>query len=194
MTRRRLRPEWSPEALANLYARPHDHTRWVDHRLRVAVTSEVAKWMVAELLDSGPSWLPLVADLSCGDGAVVRSLGLRARQILGDLAPGYSITGPLEQTVPALDGPIDMYVCCETLEHLNDPDQVLKLIREKSRTLLLSTPVDAGDDPNLEHYWSWSRSDVEGMLGDAGWSVGFYTEVDCRPAGLQYSFGIWGAR
>lgn len=185
MTRTRLRPAYTPEQLAELYAAPHDHTRWDDHRLRVAVTIETCRWVAAR------SDVRTVADLSCGDAAIARALHAD-RVILGDYAPGYDHTGPLEATIEEID-PVDLYVCSETLEHLDDPDTVLKQIRAKTRHLVLSTPVDAGQDANPEHYWSWDRQGVEAMLTAAGFTVDVYTALDLRPGGYYYSFGIWAA-
>lgn len=163
-----------------VYATPHDHTRWPDHVVRVSMTILVARTVAAA---SG-------ADLSCGDGAVLRSLDLSERHF-GDLAPGHPVTGPVEETVHLVPD-VDLWVCTETLEHLDDPDVVLKAVRAKARHLVASTPVDAWEDPNPEHYWAWSRADVEDMLAAAGWTVELYTAVDfraCTPGG--YCFGIW---
>lgn len=186
MTRQRMRPAHTPEQLAQIYATPHDHTRWKDHHLRVAATIEVAKWMTE---DTGAY---RAADLSCGNGAILRSLGMPGLHF-GDLAPGHRYTGPIEETIEQIPD-VHAFICSETLEHLDDPDAVLKAIRAKTRTLVLSTPVDAWGDTNLEHYWAWSREDVEEMLTAAGFTPVVYTAVDFRPMGLPYCFGIWGAK
>lgn len=182
--RARLRPAYSPERLAEIYAVPHDHTKWSDHKVRVAVTVQLAHALSGRVESA--------ADLSCGDGAVLGSLRAQ-RKHLGDLAPGYEYNGPLEQTLQRLPN-VDLYVCCETLEHVDDPDLVLKAIRETTRDLVLSTPVDAWGDRNPEHYWAWSRADVEGMLTAAGFEVAVYNELDLRPGGGEYAFGIWGCK
>lgn len=186
MTRRRLRPAYAPEQLADLYAAPHDHTRWEDHRMRVGVTIEAAKWFVRR------GDVHTVADLSCGDAAIAKALDVD-ELILGDYAPGYDHTGPIEDTIEQID-PVDLFVCSETLEHLDAPDHVLRRIRAKTRYLVVSTPVDAGMDANPEHYWSWDRQGVERMLTGAGFTVEVYCPVDLRPAGYYYCFGIWAAR
>jgi hypothetical protein len=187
MTRVRLRPAYSPERLAEVYATPHDHCGWSDHRLRVAATIEVARWLAEE--DEG---VRSAADLSCGDGAVLRGLKVEDRHF-GDLAPGYPHTGPVEETIQQIP-PVDLFVSAETVEHLDDPDAVLKAVRGRTRLLVLSTPVDAFDDDNAEHYWAWSRTGVEDMLFAAGFEVAVFTAVDFRPMGLPYCFGIWGCR
>jgi hypothetical protein len=187
MTRQRLRPAYTADELARLYPQPHNHTRWPDHLLRVETTIQVGHWMVvAARAETG-------ADLSCGNGAILDGLPLRLRYF-GDLAPAtYRFSGPIHDTI-ALIPAVDVFVCCETLEHLDDPDKTLTAIRGKTSQLLLSTPVDAWNDTNPEHYWAWSRDDVDRMLADAGFTTFVYTEVDFRPGGLPYSFGIWGAR
>lgn len=187
----RLRPAHTPEALAEIYARPHDHRPWRDHHLRVAATTEVARWMIA----ADPA--VAAADLSCGNGAILRTLGAENPLLglhLGDFAPGYQYTGPIEETIEQIPA-VDLFVCSESIEHLDDPDVVLKGIRSKTRMLILSTPVDAWDDPNLEHYWAWSRPGVEAMLSAAGFETVVYSSLDFRMYGNDcYQFGIWGCR
>lgn len=181
MRRQRLRPAYSDTDLARIYAVPHDHTQWVDHRLRVAMTV-----LVARSVDRGAT---TGADLSCGDGAILRALNLRERHF-GDYAPGHRYTGPVEKTLAEIPD-VHLFVCTETLEHLDDPDGVLKQVRDKTQRLVLSTPVDAWDDTNLEHYWAWDREAVEAMLTGAGFQVVVYAELDCRPSEGDYAYGIW---
>lgn len=183
MTRVRLRPAHTPEGLTQLYPTPHDHTQWPDHieRVKATIAMVTAHGTVAS-----------AADLSCGSGAVLAATDAACRYY-GDIAPGYEMHGPIEQTIEDIP-PVDLFVCCETLEHLDDPDSVLKAIRRKARALVLSTPLDAWGDTNIEHYWAWSQDDVERMLADAGFFVNTYTYLDYRASGGYYSFGVWGAR
>lgn len=181
----RLRPKWPDEDLKRIYARPHDHRQWRDHHLRIGVTTAVAVWMANEGLGSA-------ADLSCGNGAVLNAVKATTK-FYGDYAPGHRYTGPIEQTVEQIPH-VDLFVCCETLEHLDDPLPVLKQIRTKASMILLSTPVDNWGDTNEEHYWSWSKSDVDGLLTEAGFRHWLYTEVDPRPSEGPYKYGIWGWR
>ena len=165
----RLRPRLSDAELAELYAKPYDHTRWPQHVERIAALAELAR-TVRPVPQS-------IADLSCGDGALGRLLAHWARGhhdevelIHGDLVPGWPIVGPIEQTLDEI-GRVDLFVLSETVEHLDDPEKVLRRIGEHADRLLLSTP-DGEMDPalNREHYWGW---DVEGMrelLIGAGWT------------------------
>jgi len=170
-------------ALAALYAVPHQHTRWADHRLRVAVTAAVGRHMAPH----GAS----VADLSCGDGTIAREMATGGDLYLGDFAPGYDICGPIEETV--FDIPyVDVFICSETIEHLDDPDGVLAAIRTKARMLILSTPDGEWDSNNPEHVWGWDAEAVEMILRAEGWVPAVHTTLDLRPAGFVYSYQIWG--
>lgn len=184
--RLRLRPGYTADELAKIYTRPHDHTPWQDHVSRVACTASFARTVVGPTRGDA-------ADLSCGDGAVLGALDVDGSRYLGDFAPGYELTGPIETTVGQIP-PVDLFVCCETLEHLDDPDLVLKSIRAKTRVLLLSTPVYAWDDANPEHYWAWSADGVDTMLNAAGFTPHAYMQLDYRPAGGDYAYGVWIAR
>lgn len=185
--RLRLRAAPNDFEMMLLYPRPHVHTRWADHIIRVDETTRMA----AMMLPHG-GW---VADLSCGDAAIARSLAEMhdAKLMLGDFARGYAHQGRIEET--ALNIPpdsVDLWILSETLEHLNDPELVLRLIRERARALVLSTPVDADGDTNAEHLWSWSSDDVAEMLEATGWTVQLHKVLE-HPAGGIYSFGLWGA-
>lgn len=190
MMRKRLRPMPDHDELAKLYAEPHDHTEWDDHVFRVDVTSAIAHGMTPR---GG-----VVADLSCGNALIARRLkeSHQVTLVLGDLAPGYRFHGPIEETIHNL-GPrsVDTFICSETIEHLNDPDGVLKLIREKtSGRLVLSTPEGEDDDHNPEHVWGWDSEAVEDMLVKAGFEPLIHNVLDLRPSGCEYAFQIWACR
>lgn len=170
-----------------MYAVPHRHDKWVDHRVRVDVTIALGR----NLIDAGAT----VADLSCGDAAI--AYGLRkshgAKLILGDLAPSYEHTGPIEETIDAIPH-VDMFICSETIEHLDDPDAVLTAIRGKTDRLLLSTPDNELSAANPNHLWAWDIEAVEDMLRAAGFTPEAFAFTDLRPSGGEYGFQIWGCR
>jgi hypothetical protein len=180
----RLRPAHSADELARIYATPHQHGKWDDHRVRVAVTAQFAHALTGHV--------DTAADLSCGDAAIINALDVGTRY-LGDFAPGYPITGPIDDTIEQVPV-VDLFVCCETLEHVDDPALTLKKVRAKTRALVLSTPVDAFQDTNPEHYWAWSREGVEAMLVAAGFSVVVHSALDFCPSGAEYCFGVWYCR
>lgn len=176
----RLREAYTPDELAAVYPRPHSHERWPDHRLRVALTVPVARFMYR-----GGS----VADLSCGDAAIAKQTAPAENLILGDLAPGYGLQGPIEDTLDLIPS-VDLFLCCETLEHLDDPDVMLTRIRRKARALVLSTPDGETDGGNPEHYWGWGVEDVRGMLTAAGFMPVVCQRFEVAP--LSVAFQIWG--
>ena len=182
--RRRLRAAHDAAELAKIYAEPHDHTQWEDHQVRVAVTAAFAAKVAGRVQRA--------ADLSCGDGAILAAVDA-AERFFGDLAPGWPITGPVEQTIEQIP-PVDAFVCCETIEHLDNPDVVVKAIRGRARGLVLSTPVGAWHDRNPEHYWAWDRGAVEDMLTDSGFTAVAYCELDFPDVVGGYRFGLWWCR
>lgn len=185
MRRERLRPAHPAELLGKYYAQPHEHFGNADHRIRVAITIQVAKALVGSVESA--------ADLACGDAAIICAVPAK-RRYWGDFAPGWPLAGPIDETINQIPH-VDLFVCTETIEHLDDPDTVLKAIREKTTYLLLSTPVGCFHDTNPEHYWAWDREAVENMLHTAGFSVATYVELDLTAAGPDhYVFGIWGCR
>lgn len=178
----RLRPGYTPAELAHLYPTPHDHTRWSDHRLRVDVTTAVAR-----------AFTPVasVADLSCGDGTIARALAAPTT-ILGDLAARWPIRGPIEQTILDLQ-PVDLFICTETLEHLDDPASVLREIRARTGALVASTPIGETDPAvNPEHIWGWDTDGFAELLTEAGFTPETYTSV--AVPGLNVAYQIWGCR
>lgn len=218
MTRVRLRPAYSDTAAfyADRYPEGYQHTQWPDHVERVEATLDFLRPHLDRLLVGS------LADLSCGDGAIARGvIQYRAnaqngwpihRAILGDLNLDYrlvtSVTdpqtfwpsviqffdGPVEKMIHRLDRPVDLYICSETLEHLDDPDTFLADVRKRAHYLLLTTP-DGEEDPdqNPEHYWGWGPRDLSEMLHETGW-----TTVDhrlFRPTNPSpYVFQMWLVR
>lgn len=183
----RLRPAPSPGELAAMYAVPHDHRRWEDHHYRVDITSAMASLM----MPTGGT----VADLSCGNAWIAKRLQLErgAEPYLGDFAPGYEHTGPIEKTIDEIPK-VDLFILSETLEHLDDPEKVLRKIRAKTDALILSTPDGEADDQNPEHLWGWDSGAVREMLTCAGFRPYIHTTVDTRPAGYIYAYQIWACR
>jgi hypothetical protein len=195
VNRWRLRPPYSPEQLAELYKVPHRHDRWPDHLLRVSTSIAVGTWLLRDTREALGAPGPVVADLSTGDAAIPQGIlaNRSGRLLLGDFAPGYPIQGPIEETIEHLeDDSVDLFVCSETIEHLADPDTVLKRIRAKAHRLLLSTPIDENDTTlNPEHLWGWDVDQVERMLVNAGWRPVVINELVFED--FLYDFMIIGA-
>lgn len=166
-----------------MYLTPHDHRLYGrGHGERVEATIALGKTIILPEICSG-------ADLSCGNGEIIKALAL-TRTYLGDFAPGYELCGALDDTIQQIPL-VDLFVCSETIEHLDNPLKALMLIRMKSEHLLLSTPVDNFADTNAEHLWGWDREGVENLLHLVGFTVIDYDQVDSRVYGEPYCYGIW---
>lgn len=184
---KRLRPLPDLDAV---YPEPHDHRIYgMGHHIRVEFTKVLARSVLAR----GDT----VADLSCGNGAIandLRDFGA-ADVILGDYAQGrdYLFCGRLEDTLPAM-GHVNLYICSETLEHLDVPSAALALMRDRADKLVLSTPLDCWEDANGEHLWAWNREGVESLLVAAGWRVTRFATLDSTTWQEPYVYGMWCAR
>jgi hypothetical protein len=177
--RHRQFPRYSDAELAELYAVPHDHTQWSDHVYRVQETIAFAK---------SRALFGRVADLSCGSAAIAQALS--SEPILGDCAPGYDHHGPIERTI--FDIPfVDVFVLTEVLEHLHDPEVVLRRVRNKTRQLLVSTPLLTSPDGNPQHYWNFDGEAVFEMLRDCGFDPYAYREIF---SGMGYHYQLWACR
>lgn len=193
MLRERVRPQWTDEQLAQIYTRPFDQRAlgWGgDARV---VTSSVT----GKLLLLGHGSQPKIVDLAAGNGVIARDIGATTggTVTLGDFAPGLDLHGPADETILRVSG--DLFVCCETLEHLWDPDLLLRRARERFSFLVASVPIweRAEQEQNGEHYWAFDREGAEAMFADAGWEPKYFGEVPAYPvggAGGTYQCGIWG--
>ncbi len=182
--RKRLRPAYPASELPTVYPSTYDHTRWPDHLDRVARTIEFA--------ETAAPLAATVADLSCGDAAIARALAdhWNADCTLGDLVAGYEHHGQIEDTIETID-PVDVFICSETLEHIDNPDHLLARIRAKASRLILSTPCDE-TITNPEHYWAWGAADIAAMLEQAGWQPTAYQFIEYQ--GLDVRYQLWACR
>lgn len=181
---KQLRDFHTPEKLAAIYAKPHDHKIYGrGHNLRVEVTKNLVNDAVAV------SGAKSIGDLSCGNGEIAKSTNL-SQVYLGDFAPGYSFCGPIDKTIELMPN-VDVYVCSESLEHVENPLAILKLIRPKSRFLVLSTPIENWGDTNAEHYWSWDREGVEELLLQSQWVLDAFLYLDTTVFKEPYKYGMW---
>ena len=168
---KKLREFHTAQELAKIYPEPHDHAIYGrGHGIRVNTTIQLAKDMAYQVNAKS------VADLSCGNGAIAKALNI-GTTILGDYAKGYQYSGPLEKNISKIDN-VDLYICSESIEHVEDPSSVLNSIRKKSKALVLSTPIDAWYDINEEHYWAWNREDIESLMKNAGWIPDVFIMLD----------------
>jgi len=175
---RKLRRFYTPERLAEIYGGEYDHTRWPEHVERVRQTIVVANTLIEV------NQLKSAADLSAGDRAI--AAGLRGLMSL------ETSDGDIEGSLVNM-GPVDLFVCTETIEHLEAPWTVLERIAEKTRWLVLSCPHDEPSHyGNYEHYWSFDAIDVDDMLACAGFEERKMHLLTGE--GWTYEYQLWTAR
>jgi 2-polyprenyl-3-methyl-5-hydroxy-6-metoxy-1,4-benzoquinol methylase len=91
-----------------------------------------------DIVDSLPRPVGSVLDVGCGSGGVgagLRRAGasrLTGIEVVADQAElarahyDHVVAAPVEEALEQLDGPFDTILCLDVLEHLVDPDQVLR--------------------------------------------------------------------
>lgn len=177
--RKRLRPKYTEQELAEIYSKPHEHHHWQDHKIRVQETIKIAKTITD---------VNSVADLSAGDAAIINALDVD-QKFIGDFAPAYEYQGTIEDTIDQIPH-VDLFICSETLEHIDDPLMVLRKIREKTNKIILTTPEGKFDDTNPEHYWAWDKDGIQDLLLDANFNPVFYKKLELAEK-FYYDYQIW---
>jgi hypothetical protein len=177
--RTRLRPVYTDAEMQNIYPKPHSHLQFKDHIIRVKKSIELLKEY---------SIYNSIADLSAGDATIINSLDAKEKYY-GDYAPGYQLTGHIDDTLKDIPD-VDLFICSETLEHLDDPDTTLKSIREKTKYLFISTPKGEDNTNNSEHYWGWDDQDIKEMLLNAGFDPVVYFLLELKKD-YHYDYQMW---
>lgn len=195
MAKTQLRPFYTDDELTKVYDHVYDHKKWQDHIDRIDWTVTNAKKFIRLFMDRKID----VVDLTCGDGVVMNALleaGWVEKYEMGDLvgADHLTLEGKIEDTLPLVSQkinglrPWDLFICTETIEHVQDPEKLLAEIREASDHLLLTTPLDETvKHDNPEHYWSWSREDMRELLLEAGWQPHKYDQLNTD----WYDYQMW---
>jgi hypothetical protein len=178
----RLREKYSDGELANIYAAPHNHSQWFDHKVRVQTSIGMLK----------PFQFNSAADLSAGDASIINSIGVNEKHV-GDYAPGYQYTGAIEATINQIPK-VDLFICSETLEHLDNPDFALSKIREKTEWLFVSTPLNETNNNNPEHYWGWDTDGIKDMLQQAGFKIYMLNVLHFFSEDFEYNYQMWVAK
>ncbi len=150
--------------------------------------------LVRRLLPRDPG--PALLDVGCGDGAISADLSERtgSRVVGADLAIrrvsfAREVAGNLSfaqgscYELPFADGSFSTVVCCDLLEHLDDPARaVAELMRVSSRYVLLTVPYSIDIEKTLcphclkdyylyGHQQSFGKQGVERLIRDAGGRV-----------------------
>jgi len=177
----RLRPAYSEQQLAQVYSEPHQHWQWKDHQLRVQMTIAFASWFKDA---------KTIADLSAGDAAIINAIPATTRYI-GDFAPAYEFTGAIDDTIDLIPK-VDLFICSETIEHLDDPEKTLAKIRAKTNALIVTTPDSEINDANPQHYWGWDSDGVRELLKGSGFKPVIFNTLQFEDPTLIYDYQFWG--
>lgn len=190
--RTRLLPEKPPE-----YTTTRNNYESVNHRVRALTTGAILA-----SLDSVETFL----DPACGDASILEAaytLRKFTSATLGDIShaqilainPEFPHTKVVSDIWTKLSNSPkhDCVVLTEILEHLEDPDRILRLARSRGDWLVASSPIgDPEDGRNGEHLWAWDQSGYQEMLFDAGWDA----RLSCvqRFWGTPWNTQIWLAQ
>jgi len=172
---------------------------WCDHIARTNVTAALLAWLQPRS----------VLDPACGDGSIVLLTDLTShidRIVLSDISKPNCVylanygVAHIEVHCQSIEDALNTYeefdavVLTETLEHLPDPDAILRQARIVGARLIASSPEmrPGQHDTNPEHLWEFDGDGYYEMLTGAGWSVVQKTHLAFP--GLVYDFGIWVCR
>lgn len=150
-----------------------------------------------------------VCDPACGDATVVmqaHKISPIQHAILGDLSPttlheivprdlpfsNERHVSDVYVTVGNLDQ-VDAIVLTEIIEHLEDPDALLRLAATKASWLVASSPiVPDGNDHTEQHLWAFDVEGYREMLVESGWTPKVWMTANCEDHPYASGFQVWG--
>jgi hypothetical protein len=178
-------------------ARSND--QWRDHQARVLVTAGLIAWYAPAT----------IIDPACGDASIAKaaySLHPFRYGVLADINPANALRqlslpcgdvytsdalAALEIGSPGAGW--DVVILTEILEHLEDPEALLRKARDRGAHLVASSPVEEPSHAkNPEHLWSFGVDGYRDMLVATGWKPDTMIELSFTEPGWPYRFQIWG--
>lgn len=121
-------------------------------------------------------------DLGCGDGGMLQQLRAVKLAAYGyDFQPS-NVDGWAERGVGAMQldfvnhweqvAMADVYMITEVLEHLTDPHEAVRRIRDRGAQIICSSPFTETYDSHDEcHAWAWDLRGYAQMILSAGFDV-----------------------
>lgn len=146
--------------------------------------SEAAR-MVTDFVREHRSPRTHIIDLGCGDGGLMSLI----QQMNGDYvdvsgydfqptnAAGWTERGVRAESLDFVSEwdrvpRADLYVCTEVLEHLEEPHELLRKIRERDAAVVCSSPHDEHEGSiDASHNWAWDVGGYTEMINGAGFHV-----------------------
>lgn len=189
--RQRTNAKFTDSELAIVY-NGYDSSQWMNHRFRVDLSASI----INRMIDEWP--IESVADLAVGDGRIIGQL-LEVHRVVYDIAEANidNLSIECEKTVADIDTSsvempeVDLVILSEILEHIENPDQILKNVRSKTKYIFISTPLNEGIHVNPQHYWVWDDEGVGKMIEEAGFHKLAYLTFQFFPEQALYQ--IWVA-
>ena len=192
------------------YSPSADGEEWVGWRALGAVTK--ADHVVSLLERAGVADVETVAEIGCGDGAVLEELarrGIGAVRTGMDISstalamaaaqPGVSAVHQFDGThIPAEDSAFDLVIATHVLEHVPTPQPLVdELLRVSRRALLIEVPLERNVSARRPaaraaseaagHLHRFDRGQMRRMIARPGWRIRAEL-VDPLPAAV-HAFG-----
>ncbi len=92
----------------------------------------------------------------------------------------------------------DIVICCDVIEHLEDPDILLNYIKKfasKDTIIIISTPerdvmrgVDNNMSPQEDHVREWNSKEFKKYVSSSGFKVLNHRKMKCLKFTLRYPF------
>ena len=163
-------------------------TFWVTRRIRQAVQA-AAPSVRGRLLDAGCGNAPY---RDCFSDAVTHYIGLECHPRSGYRGNRANLYGNL-YALPLKDGVIDAVLCTEVLEHIDEPDRVLKecwRVMRPGAVLVLTAPFVF--PVHEEHdYFRYTKQGLQSLLQRRGFKPLAITPLSGAPLTLAILFGLY---
>lgn len=192
-----MRQRYNRDGLVDYTAVQRSNASWTDHVFRTNVTAG----LVASLHPAS------AMDPACGDGSILLAAAKLTHipaLFLGDISvpniEGISSgDGIITNCGDILDSfekfpKTNVVVLTEILEHLPDPDLIVREARAKGDILVASSPlIEANErDDNPEHLWGFDEQGYADLLIDNGWQPIVRSKLLFRD--FPYTFQFWVAK
>ncbi|HEY4094243.1 MAG TPA: class I SAM-dependent methyltransferase [Baekduia sp.] len=136
-----------------------------------------------------------IAEVGCGDGAVLSELGVRGfgeRRVGYEIsASGVKLTAEREEVaeahvfdgehLPVADGAYDLVFATHVLEHVPDPVPLTRELLRVGRAVIIEVPLEANisarrpaaraASEGVGHLHRFDRRAIRRLVTDAGWTV-----------------------
>ena len=181
-------------------------TYWTKNRIRKSKIYQYYVYKYARKIKKSPN---TIIDVGCGTGLKLKTLKDEDTQIIGIDQPsaisycknnldfGEWIADDIENPEKLSDIPKgDLVICSDVIEHLNDPDKLIKYIKEamlKDGILILSTPErdklrgkQNRNPSNPVHIREWNNRELKRYLEDRGFKI--IDQKNVLPVKISLSF------